>query len=98
MEYDDLFRIVNAALLHDIGKFSYRGGIPLGKPYAEIDREETGWTGAHAKWSAEFVHRMLKDDLIEDLVLHHHNPARAEHRQYAEIIQEADHISSAMDR
>jgi len=98
MEYADLHKIVIAALLHDIGKFSYRGGTPLSDIFAEIDRDQTGWTGSHAKWSADFVHRVLKDDLIEDLVLHHHHPAGAEHKHYAEIIQEADHISSAMDR
>lgn len=94
----EINRIVTAALLHDIGKFSQRAGEKLSDRYAGLGKEKYGMNGAHAKWSAQFIHQYFSDDLIEDLVLCHHNPQSSVSKNYAEIIQKADHLSSAMDR
>ena len=44
-----------ASLLHDIGKFHWRAGKPKLEKYSEIPQQAHGITGAHAKWSAEFI-------------------------------------------
>lgn len=94
----EIKRIVIAALLHDIGKFGQRAGEKLSDRYAGLGKEKYGMNGAHAKWSAQFIHQYFSDDLIEDLVLYHHNPPSSVSKNYAEIIQKADRLSSAMDR
>lgn len=90
--------LVIAALLHDIGKFMQRAGVPHDPRYDRLTGEDYGQHGAHAKWGASFVSSCLPDPYIEDLILYHHNPARSAHPVQAKIIQDADHLSSAMDR
>ncbi|WP_449573582.1 type III-A CRISPR-associated protein Cas10/Csm1 [Methanospirillum sp.] len=90
--------VVMAALFHDIGKFTQRAKIFPESRYDRYDQQEIGRNGAHAKGSADFVARYLKDPVIEDLVLFHHNPARSSHKDLAIVVQEADHLSSAIDR
>lgn len=90
--------LVMAALFHDIGKFMHRAKISPDSRYDRYDQQEIGRNGAHAKGSADFIARYLKDPVIEDLVLYHHNPAKALNRDLAAVVQEADHLSSAIDR
>ncbi|WP_373839845.1 type III-A CRISPR-associated protein Cas10/Csm1 [Methanospirillum sp.] len=90
--------VVMAALFHDIGKFMHRAKIPPDSRYDRYDQQEIGWNGAHAKGSADFIARYLKDPVIEDLVLYHHNPTKSSYPDLASVVQEADHLSSAMDR
>lgn len=91
-------QLVLAALLHDIGKFFQRTKIPHDSSYNPIKSDIFGWSGAHAKWSADFIVNSLHRPDLEDLVLFHHNPTKSGHPQASRIIQKADHISSAMDR
>lgn len=94
----DFNKLVIAALLHDIGKFMMRTEMPHHSRYNELTKEDYGRNGAHAKWSADFVSRYISDETIEDLVLYHHNPGKAQEKRLAKYIQDADHFSSAMDR
>jgi CRISPR-associated protein Csm1 len=91
-------QIALAALLHDIGKFSQRTGMQHDSRYSGLSRDDYGENGAHAKWSADFVRTFVDDQVIEDLVLHHHNPSAAKDPASARIIRDADHLSSAVDR
>jgi len=91
-------QIALAALMHDIGKFSQRTGVQHDSRYDRFSREECGLNGAHAKWSADFIRIFVDDPVIEDLVLHHHQPSTATDPASASIILEADHLSSAVDR
>lgn len=90
--------VVMAALFHDIGKFMQRAKISPDSRYDKYDQKEIGYNGAHAKGSADFVSRYLKDPVIEDLVLYHHNPSKSSHPDLATVVQKADHLSSAIDR
>ncbi len=94
----DTRTVVVAALLHDIGKFMQRAGIAHDERYGSLGRDEFGWTGAHAKWSADFVRHYLGDESIEDIVLCHHNPDESSCSHLARIVRDADHLSSAIDR
>ncbi|MBP2132413.1 CRISPR-associated protein Csm1 [Methanomicrobium sp. W14] len=94
----EINRIVTAALFHDIGKFSQRAGEGLTGKYEAFNEEKYGKNGAHAKWSAQFINQYFPDVIVEDLVLCHHNPAASASKNYAKIIQDADRLSSAMDR
>ncbi|HWQ66892.1 MAG TPA: type III-A CRISPR-associated protein Cas10/Csm1 [Methanospirillum sp.] len=94
----DTRTVVVAALLHDIGKFMQRAGISHASRYEQLTRDDFGWTGAHAKWSADFVHTYLGDEEIADIVLCHHRPEESASRHIAEIVRDADHLSSAIDR
>ena len=64
-----------SALFHDIGKFYQRADNyqnPGYDPkYSNLDKDDYGMTGAHSKWSGDFVNHILGSD-VEDLVLHHH--------------------------
>jgi len=90
-------QIALAALLHDIGKFSQRAGVRHDSRYGGLSRDEYGENGAHAKWSADFVRAFVDDPVVEDLVLHHHQPTAANNPAAARIVQRADQISSAVD-
>lgn len=98
METVSTHQIVTAALLHDIGKFMWRANIRHSPRHESLTQEDYGWNGAHSKLSADFVSSYINDKKIEDLVLYHHNPRKSGNQKYAEIIQKADHLSSAMDR
>lgn len=45
-----------------------------------------------------YAARVLKDPAIGDLVLSHHRPETSQYQKFATIVQEADHLSSAIDR
>ncbi|MBR1369676.1 hypothetical protein RJ53_09390 [Methanocalculus chunghsingensis] len=94
----DIQSLVYAALLHDIGKFYQRTGAKHAEEYEELTEKDYGYSGAHAKWSADLIRRVFHDKQLEDLVLHHHQPQASAYRNLAEILQEADHISAAIDR
>ncbi|MDZ4172308.1 MAG: type III-A CRISPR-associated protein Cas10/Csm1 [Methanobacteriaceae archaeon] len=83
-----------AALLHDIGKFYQRTGIPHHNDYKNLSREDFGQNGAHGKWSATFTSKYGLGETIDDLVLHHHIPKNAQDPLMAKILQKADHHSS----
>lgn len=83
-----------AALLHDIGKFYQRAGIPHHKKYKNLSRKEFGQNGAHGKWSATFTSKFGMGDEVEDLVLYHHLPSSSGYPKMAKILQKADHHSS----
>lgn len=95
-EYNDL---KFASLFHDIGKF-YQRADNLGKSnhaynskYEKLNVNDYGRSGAHSKWSADFVNDNF-DDLVEDLVLYHHNPSKSMYPELCKILQKADHHSS----
>lgn len=98
MEDADVSKIVIAALLHDIGKFMQRAEVPHDARYKQLTPDDYGQNGAHSKWGASFVSSCLADPFIEDLVLYHHNPVSSAYSARAKVIQDADHLSSAMDR
>ena len=88
-----------ASLFHDIGKF-YQRADNLGKSshsydskYEKLDSGDYGLSGAHSKWSADFVKDYF-DDYVEDLVLYHHNPSKSSFPELGKIIQKADQHSS----
>lgn len=97
-EQPSVDQIALAALLHDIGKFSQRTGARHDSRYGGLSRDDYGENGAHAKWSADFIRTFVDDPVVEDLVLHHHHPPAATDPASAWVIQEADHLSSAVDR
>lgn len=88
-----------AGLFHDIGKFYQRAdNMGMGKQaydsiYGNLDDSVYGRNGAHSKWSADFVKDYF-DDIVEDLVLHHHNPQKSGYVDLCKILQKADHHSS----
>jgi CRISPR-associated protein Csm1 len=90
--------LIIAALFHDIGKFYQRTGLQHDTSYNTLSSQDFGFNGAHAKWSADFLRTHLHSNRLEDLVLYHHNPTKAKDPGSVRIIQEADHLSSAMDR
>lgn len=88
-----------ASLFHDIGKF-YQRADNLGKSshaydskYEKLDASDYGLSGAHSKWSADFVKDDF-DDLVEDLVLYHHNPSKSSFPELCKILKKADEHSS----
>ncbi len=96
---DDYTNLKFACLFHDIGKF-YQRADNLGKSnhaydskYEKLDANDYGKSGAHSKWSADFVKDNF-DDLVEDLVLYHHNPIKSMFPELCKIVQKADHHSS----
>lgn len=87
-----------AALFHDIGKFYQRAtnfNHCYANKYKNLDKNDYGQNGAHSKWSADFVSNFY-DDLVENLVLYHHNPKKDNSKNYdlSKIVQIADHHSS----
>lgn len=96
---EDYQNLKFASLLHDIGKF-YQRTDNLGyskhsydSKYEKLTVDDYGKNGAHSKWSADFVKDNF-DDLVEDLVLYHHNPKKAIDENLCKIIQKADQHSS----
>lgn len=96
---DDYKILKFASLFHDIGKF-YQRADNLGKSshaydskYEKLDMSDYGKSGAHSKWSADFVKDYF-DDYVEDLVLYHHNPSKSDFPELCKIVQKADHHSS----
>ena len=96
---DDYTNLKFASLFHDIGKF-YQRADNLGKSshaydskYEKLDANDYGSTGAHSKWSADFVKDYF-DDAVEELVLYHHNPSKSAYPELCKIVQKADHHSS----
>ena len=68
-EYDDL---VLAGLLHDIGKF-YQRADSSQPPLYKNDKTDYGYSGAHSKWSSQFIIDYFgKDNERNTLVLYHH--------------------------
>lgn len=96
---DEYKQLKFAGLFHDIGKF-YQRADNLGKSnhaydskYEKLNADDYGYSGAHSKWSADFVKDYF-DGTIEDLVLYHHNPKKSQNPDLAKIIQKADQHSS----
>ena len=96
---DDYTILKFASLFHDIGKF-YQRADNLGKSghaydskYGKLGVDDYGLSGAHSKWSADFVKDNF-DDLVEDLVLYHHNPSKSAYPELCKMLQKADQHSS----
>lgn len=96
---DDYNSLKFASLFHDIGKF-YQRADNLGRSnpaydskYGNLTQNDYGQNGAHSKWSADFVKDKF-DDLVEDLVLYHHNPSKSMYPELCKMLQKADHHSS----
>ena len=76
------YEVLYGALLHDIGKFFWRADKTQPSRYSHLSKDDTGLSGAHAKWSAEFFQTYLKgkifedvhNEIIEALILFHHRP------------------------
>lgn len=96
---DDYQILKFAGLFHDIGKFYQRAdNMGMGKQsyddkYSSLTEKDYGHTGAHSKWSADFVKDYF-DDFVEDLVLHHHEPKKSGHVELCQMLQKADHHSA----
>jgi CRISPR-associated protein Csm1 len=84
-----------AALLHDIGKFYQRTGLKHDDKYNNLTKDDYGYSGAHGKWSADFVKDIWGNE-VEDLVLYHHNHNKSFDPKLTNyIIRKADHHSSS---
>ncbi|MBQ6218760.1 MAG: type III-A CRISPR-associated protein Cas10/Csm1 [Methanosphaera sp.] len=94
-EYDDL---VLAGLLHDIGKF-YQRADSSQPPLYKNDKTDYGYSGAHSKWSSQFIIDYFgKDNEINNLVLYHHKKSLYKNDEnLINIITKAD-SSSAYER
>lgn len=96
---DDYQKLKFASLLHDIGKFYQRadnfgkGKSAYDSKYKILSKKDYGKSGAHSKWSADFVKKYFDDD-VENLVLYHHNPSKSSDENLCKILQKADHHSS----
>ena len=91
-EYYDLFI---ASLFHDIGKFYQRTGLNHDINLSKYSQEDFGINGAHSKWSVDFVDKYWKSNLINDLILHHHNPTHSNNQELCYMLTTADHHSSS---
>lgn len=86
-----------ASLLHDIGKFYQRSVLDskyYGNPKYDLDKDVVGYTGAHAKWSADFLDKHFNDYVV-NLALCHHNPNACENKFLANIVKYADNHSAS---
>lgn len=83
-----------ASLLHDIGKFYQRTGHEHDSVYKKYSTDDFGFTGAHAKWSADFISHYWNENIV-DLALYHHKPTKSKNKKLCDIVQIADHHSSA---
>ena len=94
---NDKKSLMFAALLHDIGKFYQRTGKKHDAYYNNLDNSDYGLTGAHGKWSADFVRNCssLNNPLIEDLVLYHHQHTKSSNSNLCGMLRNADHDSSS---
>ena len=96
---DDYKILKFASLFHDIGKFYQRAdnfgksGHSYDSKYEKYTVDDYGRSGAHSKWSADFVKEYF-DSVVEDLVLYHHNPSKSIYPELGKIIQKADQHSS----
>ena len=69
---DDYTNLKFASLFHDIGKFYQRadnlgrGNHAYDSKYENLDAKDYGLSGAHSKWSADFVRDNFDDQLISD--------------------------------
>ncbi len=91
-------RVVLGGLLHDIGKFYMRTGLPAEDFGREEWREEHGSSGAHARWSASFFSRYVPGAWREAgwLALTHH-AARSDD-PLGQLVQRADRLAAGLDR
>ncbi|MGN0093479.1 MAG: type III-A CRISPR-associated protein Cas10/Csm1 [Methanobrevibacter sp.] len=83
-----------AGILHDIGKFSYRANEKIESHYKNLDKDEVGETGAHAKWSADFIMKYFNNEEMADLVLHHHEFRKSKNPNLCRMVKYADQNSS----
>ncbi len=58
----DLQGLLLGALLHDVGKLYLRSGRPHSPGYDGFTPGDYGAHGAHAKWSADFIERLVSPD------------------------------------
>jgi len=95
-EYDDL---VTAGLLHDIGKFYMRADTTQPEQFTKLDSEDYGTTGAHSKWSSQFIIDKYDENKdIINLILYHHNKSGYKgNKDFINIITKSD-SSSAKER
>lgn len=96
---DDYTILKFASLFHDIGKFYQRaddlghGKHAYDSKYKDLKKQHFGKNGAHGKWSADFVKNYF-NEIVESLVLYHHNPKNSMDINLGSIVQIADHHSS----
>ena len=96
MEYDtEYYNLFIASLFHDIGKFYQRTGLNHSNTFYKYSQEDYGTNGAHSKWSVDFVEKYWKSNLINDLILHHHNPTHSKYPELCHMLTTADHHSSS---
>jgi len=103
--------IILAALLHDIGKFMQRAEIPLSPQSKNMENiicpvYQGRYSHQHVLWTNEFFEKYFikkypqfsyldnQKDNVANLASYHHRPETP----LQVIIQEADHLSSGMDR
>lgn len=89
-------RVILGSLLHDIGKFYMRTGLPAEGYGRDEWREEHGPAGAHARWSASFFSQYVPGQWREAgwQALTHHAPQEP----LATLVQEADRLAARFDR
>ncbi len=94
--------LVMAALLHDIGKFRQRTGLPLNTEDENLKSAclplyNGNYSHYHVLHSGKFIREILGErwEDTENLVLYHHQPnALPHHPRSAKIIALADRLSS----
>jgi len=90
-----VFQAALAGLLHDVGKFAQRAGIPIESAFS---KEDAGKHGAHAILSQQFIEKYVPEPLRKGLsgVLYHHR-TDIESLEVARICL-ADHLAAGERR
>ncbi|MBW2059829.1 MAG: type III-A CRISPR-associated protein Cas10/Csm1 [Deltaproteobacteria bacterium] len=106
MEQEQSEAVALGALLHDIGKFMQRAGLPLSQQSKNMENTicpvfRGRYSHRHVLWTNEFFDNYFPKDRIDrsqdnvaNLASYHHRPSTP----LQTIIQEADRLSAGMDR
>ncbi len=60
-------------LLHDLGIFFKRTGLPPSEKFSNLTENEIGNGGSHSIWSASFAEELGLSQDIQNIILYHHN-------------------------
>ena len=86
-------------LLHDLGIFFKRTGLPPSQKFSNLTESETGKGGAHSIWSASLAEELGMSQDIQNVILYHHNrdSLGGENARIANVIGQADEFFSGED-
>jgi CRISPR-associated protein Csm1 len=65
-------------LLHDLGIFFMRTGLPPSTKFNNLTESEIGKGGAHSIWSASLAEVLGLSQDMQNVILYHHNPSSLE--------------------